>query len=257
MRAIIIGLVLGFSVLGFAGQNTDRGRDVPILVELFTSEGCSTCPSADAWLQYLDSTQPVPGAQLIVLSEHVDYWNRDDWKDPFSSAAFSNRQSAYVRALGLKTEFTPQIVVNGTVDLKREDEQTVIQVFDQAARSPRVPVRITSTNLDVGKPSVLRATVEVEGAGADRNATVYEVVALSHAESQVQRGENKGKHLKHVAVVQSLTKIGKLEKGKRFVRETEVALTPGTDPRNIRLIVFVQESGQGKIVGATQQVSMQ
>ena len=116
-----------------------------------------------------------------------------------------------------------------------------------------VPVRIVSAAVDPGNSAVLRARIEVDGTTASHNADIYGPVALGHAESQVLRGGNSGNHLAHTAVLQSLTKIGKLEKGKNFSREIEIKLKPGTDPKNVRLIVFAQESGPGRVLGAALQ----
>jgi hypothetical protein len=222
----------------------------PILVELFTSEGCSSCPPADALLEKLDSTQPVPGAQLIVLSEHVDYWDHDGWKDPNSSAALTERQEAYVHALGLSDAYTPQFIVDGTKVLPTGDAPQFIKLFQTEAAAPKAPVRIDDVSADSGKPDVLRAHIEAAGISGDRNADVYVAVALDRVESQVLRGENGGRHLTHVAVVVQLTKIGKVQKGKSFDDTIELKLKPGTNPKNVRIVAFVQETGPGKLLGA-------
>jgi hypothetical protein len=201
----------------------------------------------------MDATQPVAGAQLIVLSEHVDYWNHDGWKDPYSSSLLTERQRDYEHALRLDSPYTPQVVVNGTDDLKMSDPAVIEQTFQQAERASTLPVTITSLAFDPGSPATLHAHVEVDGGAAERSADVYEAVALDHAESQVLHGENGGKHLTHVAVVQQFEKIGKIEKGKTFSRTIKLALKPGADPKNIRLIIFVQEPGPGKVLGAALQ----
>jgi hypothetical protein len=221
-----------------------------ILVELFTSEGCSTCPPADALLVKLDATPPVPDAQLIVLSEHVDYWDHDGWKDPNSSPALTERQAAYVSALGLKTPYTPQIIVDGTDEMRLGDPQQEIKVFQKAVGYPKIPVRIGEVTVDGGNPSVLQAHIEADGNFDKHNADIYVAVALDHVESQVLHGENGGRHLTHVAVVQQLTKVGKLKRGQNFNETVQMKLKPGTDPRNIRLVAFVQESGPGRLLGA-------
>jgi hypothetical protein len=221
-----------------------------VVVELFTSEGCSSCPPADALLERLDSTQPVPGAQLIVLSEHVDYWDHDGWKDPNSSAAFTERQQNYVRALGLPTPYTPQLIVDGTSEMRANDPQQVDKVFHQAVATPKIAVRIGDVSFDAGSPVILRTRIEADGQAAKHNADVFVALALNRVESQVLHGENGGRHLTHVAVVEQIIKIGKLQKGKDFGENVALKLKPGTDPKNVRLIAFVQESGPGKLLGA-------
>jgi hypothetical protein len=222
----------------------------PVLVELFTSEGCSSCPPADALLQRLDSSQPVPGAQLIVLSEHVDYWDHDGWKDPNSSAALTERQAAYVRALRLPTPYTPEFVVDGTSEMRANDAQQVNKVFHDATVAPKLPVRIGEVSVEAGNPGVVRTHVEADGNANTPSADVYVAVALDRVESQVLHGENGGRHLTHVAVVLQITKIGKLQRGKSFGETVQLKLKPGTDPKNVRIVAFVQEPGPGKLLGA-------
>ena len=223
----------------------------PVLVELFTSEGCSSCPPADALVEKMDSAQPIPGAQLIVLSEHVDYWDHDGWKDPNSSPAMTERQVSYVRALGLSTPYTPQIIVDGTREVSANDPKLVEKTLREAANESEVPVNIGEVDAEPGNPLLLRAHVEAVGNSLSRNADLYVAVTLNRVDSQVLRGENGGRHLTHVAVVQQLIKVGKLTKGKTFSQDVQLKLKPGTDPANVRIVAFVQEPGPGKVVGAT------
>ncbi|HEY1902498.1 MAG TPA: DUF1223 domain-containing protein [Terracidiphilus sp.] len=222
----------------------------PILIELFTSEGCSSCPPADAWLKQIDESQPIPGAQAIVLSEHVDYWNHDGWKDPYSSSFFTDRQSAYVHVLGGSSPYTPQMILNGATEVQLSNQAQVAQAFKNAAKAQQIPVSISALSVAGDSPAVLHAHIEADGAASKRNADVYAVVALNHAESEVLHGENGGRHLSHAAVALDMVRVGKLEKGKPFSQDFQTRLKPGLDPNNLRLIVFVQESGPGAVLGA-------
>lgn len=225
----------------------------PVVVELFTSEGCSSCPPADIFLQKLDKFQPVPGAQLIVLSEHVTYWDQEGWKDPNSSQALTERQSSYDGQLGEKESFTPQVIVDGDHELKlATPPQQVKEALQQARDEAKIPVQISAVAIDPGDPTVLRAHVDAGENSTKHNADVYVAVTLNRVESQVLRGENGGRHLEHVSVVQKITKIGKLSKGKSFADDLQLKLSPTEDPKNLRVVAFVQESGPGKILGAAQ-----
>jgi hypothetical protein len=219
----------------------------PVLVELFTSEGCSSCPPADEFVQKLDTLQPVPGAQLIILSEHVDYWDHDGWKDPNSSAALTERQSAYERALSVSGPYTPQLIIDGAKEVHITDAQQIQTVFQQASAASKVGVRIGTVSIDAG---TLRTHIETDAGTEKHNADVFVAIALDHVESQVLRGENGGRHLTHVAVVQELAKVGKLQSGKSFSSDVQLKLKPGIDPGNIRVVAFVQASGPGKLLGA-------
>lgn len=235
----------------------------PVVVELFTSEGCSSCPPADLFLQKLDEHQPIQGAQLIVLSEHVTYWDQQGWKDPNSSQALTERQSSYDTEFGEKESFTPQVIVDGEHELKLSTPpQQVKDALQQARDDAKIPVQISGVTVDPGNPSLLRAHIDAGENSTKRNAEIYVALALSRVESQVLRGENGGRHLVHVGVVQKITKVGKLQKGKSFSDEVQLKLAPTDDPKNLRVIAFVQESvqlsdpdphlGPGKILGAAQ-----
>jgi hypothetical protein len=235
--------------LGVTADASAAAIPVPILVELFTAEGCSSCPPADQLLQKLDESQPVPGAQLIVLSEHVTYWDWLGWKDPNSSSYVTDRQAAYVARFGLKSPYTPEMVVDGRTEFVGNDAHLAGQAIDKAVHGEKVLVHLSSIALD--SPGKLRARVAVVALAKNPGADVYFVVALNRADSQVERGENKGRHLQHVAVVQSITRVGSVDKTHTFAKAVEVRFDPHVDPSNLRVIAFLQRHGSGPVIGAT------
>jgi hypothetical protein len=237
-----------------SATNARRGTTAvsPILVELFTSEGCSSCPPADRLLQDLDGQQPVPGAHLIVLSEHVDYWNHDGWKDPFSSSLLTDRQNSYVTHFGLSSAYTPQMIVDGSAEFVGNSSQQAQAALQRALTLKKTEVLISSILVD---GTTLRAHVS---AGllippGPSHAEVFVVIAFNHAESQVAAGENKGHRLRHVGVVRSLTKVGTVDRKKSFDADIRLALSPSDNPENLRVVAFVQTPGPGKVLGAAVQ----
>lgn len=229
-------------LLASPGGSTASKSPTPLLVELFTSEGCSSCPPADTFLRNLDSKQPVAGVQFIVLEEHVDYWDDDGWRDPFSSHDFTLRQTGYAQRLHVAEPYTPEMVVDGAFECVGNDGNRAAQAFDKALATPTIPIRISSVSASGG---TLHAHIDVDP--ADMKAEIWIALAIDHAESQVLRGENGGHHLEHVAVVKKLSQIGKLDKQRGFSKD--VTFKSISQPS--RLIAFVQEPGQGRVVGAT------
>lgn len=191
---------------------------------------------------------------MIVLGEHVDYWNHIGWKDPYSARFYSDRQGIYARRLGLDDVYTPQMVVDGTSQFTGSDTALAEKAFAKALTKPKVAVRLSSVSL--GTTNVLSAHLETAVLAESfdlREADVYVAVALNHAESQVSRGENAGRRLSHTAVVKSIVKVGRLRRGQSFAQDLQMKVDPGTDARNLRLIAVVQEPGQGRVIGAAEQ----
>jgi hypothetical protein len=239
----VLGGIMLAALLAPATAQSSSKASTPVLVELFTSEGCSSCPPADALLQSLDRTQPISGVQLIVLSEHVDYWDGQGWRDPFSSHALTLRQSAYADRLRLASAYTPQMVVDGGIEFVGSDRARATQALEKAGVVPKVSLRISSVKVENGK---LHAHIETDTLPS--KAEVFVALALDHAQSQVLRGENGGHHLEHVAVVRTLRSLGNVSKATAFAKDVEFALDPTA--QSYRLIAFVQEPNQGRILGA-------
>jgi hypothetical protein len=153
------------------------GKDtapVPVLLELLTSEGCSSCPPADRLLEVLDQQQPVAGADLIVLSEHVDYWDHLGWRDPFSSTQYSSRQAEYTNRFNLNGVYTPQLVVDGRFGFVGSDGYEALSAIQEVIREQKIPIAITNVTRD-GK----HVTAHIELPAADQNIKGGRVSCMS------------------------------------------------------------------------------
>jgi hypothetical protein len=210
-----------------------------VVVELFTSEGCSSCPPADALFRELE-TRGVAAADLVLLGEHVDYWNNLGWRDGFSSSQFTRRQQDYTAMLRIPDAYTPQAVVDGHTELVGNDEKALRTAIDTAAKSPK-PLKV-SLNWDNAAQT---AHVTVEG-----NATGELFVAITEdgLSSSVKAGENNGKTLAHAAITRKMIDVGPAKNG--VSKEVKVALDEKWNVANLRVIAFVQNMKSGAILGA-------
>lgn len=208
------------------------------LLELFTSEGCSSCPPADALLGRLVSEARSSGRRIHALSFHVDYWDRLGWKDRFSSAAYTRRQGDYARRFGLASLYTPQLVVNGREEMVGSDAprvETALRAALAKAAPTSVAVAATARGLDVSA----RCKVEKAPAGA-----VLEVAWVdASATSAPDGGENRGHALRHVNVVRDLREV-RLDRA--FDGTVELRRL---EARDGSVIAWVQAAGTGPVLG--------
>jgi len=227
----------------------------PVVVELFTSEGCSSCPPADRLLARLEQTQPVPGAQIIALEQHVDYWNDLGWMDPFSSGQFSERQSDYVRALHANTAYTPQMIVDGRTEFVGSDERDALAAIAKSSRTPKANVALElRQDPKVGAETApLRVRLEpLANWNAKDAADVVLAITENGLSSSVTRGENAGEQLGHRAVVREFRVLGPLKSDGSFSAEPNAKLAKNWKRENLRVVVFVQQRGSRHILGAAE-----
>ncbi len=249
-----LGLLLtGISV----GRTAATAEDVrtPVLVELFTSQGCLSCPPADELLIRLYAEQPVPGALVIALSEHVEYWN-GQWHDPFSSAVFTDRQHEYQRALATPALYTPQMVVDGQVQLIGSQQELAHTTIANASTRPKG--RLSLTRVDQGGGGGVSVSVDVSGmAGLGRVDDVVLWVAITEdgLETDVKRGENAFRRLRHGAVVRTLQEVETLALPlpDDVSAETVIEIEPEWNAERLRAVAFLQERSSRRVLGATQR----
>jgi hypothetical protein len=222
-------------VLAVTLAGTGAAGDTPVVVELFTSQGCSACPPADAFHATLAER---PG--IVALAFHVDYWDYLGWRDSFASPAFSKRQRAYAKAFGERMVYTPQMVINGRVGLVGSHVDEIdAAIAEAAARPVSAAVRIET------EADGLRVVVE-PGEGAVSDASVSYVL-LAHPQTiAISRGENRGQEITYHNVVRAWMMLGSWHG-----EPLSWAIAAPQDARSI--VVLVQEKESRAILGAARR----
>ena len=212
------------------------------VIELFTSEGCSSCPPADALVERVQKESN--DKPVYILAFHVDYWNHLGWKDVFSSAEYSERQKQYAHLLNLSSVYTPQIVVNGRTEFVGSEEGNLHNAIRTNLQKP-AKAEITLNNVKINGD---KASLQYHAEGETNSTSLLIALVEKTATSKVKRGENRGRTLSHVQIVRQLLSVSL----KNSNSGTEnVALPHGFNPQNFEVIGFIQNTANGEITGAT------
>jgi len=202
-------------------------------------------------LESLDEKQPFSGADLVVLSEHVDYWNGDGWVDPYSSRVFSERQLRYADQFGLDSVYTPQVIVDGQRQSVGGNAAAIRNAVGAVARTEKIALTLSNAARDGNRIRLhLTSGDLINNHGA---ATVYIAVADNKVQSSVPAGENGGRLLTHVAVVRVLSPVGSVKPGSSFSQDLVVRMPSPLSADGIRLVAFLQDNKSHKILGATEE----
>jgi hypothetical protein len=247
--AVFLGVFAG----GILAQ-TDGAAPARALVvaELFTSEGCSSCPPADDVLRQLVERQQVDGVEVIALSEHVDYWDRLGWRDPFSSPLFTKRQTDYDASVFRSNNiYTPQLVIDGAFECLGSDADVVRRMLIKAARIQKILVSVSAEFAD---PTSIAAGVHATAPSSRaRRGPADVVLALVEdgLTTSVTRGENRGRSLRHTAVVRSMTTAATLKaEGGDVSATARIPVSAAWREANLRIVGFVQDRATRRILGA-------
>lgn len=240
-RLLILASLLSLVAFGQKASNDADGRTTPVLVEIFTAEGCATCPNAERTLEFLRREQPVPGAEIVTLAFHVDYFDRFGWKDRFASREFTVRQELYAKRFRIGEIYTPQMVVDGRAEFSGTETGLATSAVLEAAKRPKGKIDLT---LDGEVVKVL-----VSDLPRHKDAVVYFAITEDGLETEVSSGANRGRKLRHSSVVREFRVIGGIRK--KELRFDAAIQMPETGPRRSarRLIAFVQETATGRVIG--------
>ena len=252
---VLILVAFGGSALNSQENKPPASQGSPVVVELFTSEGCSSCPPADAFLAKLAEQGPAHNLQIVALEEHVDYWDDQGWRDPFSSHNWTTRQDAYAGVLGNKNPYTPQIVIDGSAECSGGQQQLAVQTIVKESSQAKTPVTLSQGA--AGKPGSDNLSVQIGKLTPSAKGGAVEVwlaITETGLRSSVTRGENAGHELSHAAVVRSMRKIGeaKPDRDVAFSGEAAIPIRNEWKRENLKAVAFVQEKNSLRILGAAE-----
>jgi len=265
MRATgILTLMLLAGILAWGSRRVESTQNLssptssprePVVVELFTSEGCSSCPPADELLAQLDARQILGAAEVIALEEHVDYWDEQGWRDPFSSSAWTTRQYEYSGSLHNGNPYTPEMVIDGRAGFVGSRETMARKEIERAAGIRKARVEISKVSPVQNRSVAFKVSVEKLLSPSPKDTPeVILAITESGLHSAVGAGENSGRELHHSPVLRELKVIGTMGKngGDAFTGQATRKLDSKWDLQNLRAIAFVQEKKSRRILGAAQ-----
>jgi len=247
--ALLLPLIWHFSVPSLRSRADTK--PTPVFVELFTSEGCSSCPPADEFLARLNREQPLNGVTIIGVEEHVDYWNHDGWVDPYSSPEWTARQVAYVDRLKENTAYTPQAIISGERSVVGARERDILQAIQQSAQQPRVDIDATLESPSDDGALKMRVRAGKLPSVPDDTVEIWLAIAEKDVGQRVSKGENAGRELRHSAVLRSLKKLG-VAKGNSdisFEGSSQFKLNRDWNSQNIEAIAFAQQKRSKLVLG--------
>lgn len=253
-KILTIGLfafVVGFLPIAATAQTQtkdyiDSKKKAFVLLELFTSEGCPTCPPADANLAFLEREQPFADTEIVTLALHVDYLNSVVWKDLYSSPTFSRRQQLYSQALKIGATYTPQMIVDGQIAFTGNNLAKAQKAILEAAKSPKATIEII--------PTANNFTIKISDVPAHQNATVFLAVTEDKLASNRKGGAKSDKNPEHVSVVRNLLSLGNLTAAQTNLEiETALQIQSEWKKENLKIVVFVQENASRKVLGASRK----
>lgn len=229
-----------------SANNAQPGHGA-VLVELFTSERCSSYPPADALLQKVNGKYSDAGQLIVGVSEHVTYWNGLGWSDPFSSPAYTERQNAYGQRFHLDSVYTPQIVVNGQEQIVGSDSAGLLRAIRQEDQMSQVGAHIVSASLDGNR---LTLDFSVSGTVPGKGVEIYAILAEDKTSSNIPRGENSGRTLSHVSVASTITRVADIQAATELTIHLPLSgYVQQSNDSGRHLILFAQVPGLGQVLG--------